>query len=79
MTTFVNTPGNASADNSAVGLVVGLVIAAALTVLFILYGVPALRGAAMPQSQPSNSIDVHLPDVTPTPAPTPAPSTTPTP
>lgn len=42
MTTVINTPGNSNSD-SGFGLVFGIIIAIGLVVLFVIYGLPALR------------------------------------
>ncbi len=43
MTTIINTPPSGENSDSGLSLVVGVVIAIGLIVLFIVYGLPALR------------------------------------
>ena len=68
MATIINTPGT-QADNSGVGVVVGIILAIVVIALFAFYAVPALR---RPVANPnSGTINVQLQ--------TPAPSTGATP
>ena len=45
MTTVINTPGTTQ-ESSGVGLVVGVIVAIVIVALFLMYGLPALRGTA---------------------------------
>ena len=60
MTTIVNTPRSGESD-SGLGLILGIIIAIALVVLFIVYGLPALRNNQAPAEQPGTNINVTLP------------------
>ena len=60
MTTVVNSPGNASGDSAGVGMIIGILLAIVIVILFFVYGLPAMRGSATPQSDNLN-IDVQVP------------------
>ncbi|MEP7162974.1 MAG: hypothetical protein ABI747_04425 [Candidatus Moraniibacteriota bacterium] len=69
MATIINNPpGNqaapASDGGSGMGLIVGIILAVVVVFLFVVYGLPAMRGSATPQSQnsPSGGINVNVPD-----------------
>lgn len=76
MSTIINTPATTEVG-SGLGLIVGLLIVAGATLLFMLYGLPAIRYAANNDAQPTTNIDVTLPAPMPTPAPVPAPTPSP--
>ena len=65
MATIINNPSGTTSEDSSVGMVVGLIIALVLIVLFVMYGLPALRGgSAAPASDApgaSANLNVTLP------------------
>ncbi len=69
MTTIINTPGNRDASDSSLGLIIGIIVAIGLVILFIVYGLPALRRNGTTGSQ--TNISVTAPSVG-----NPAPSST---
>jgi len=63
MTTIINTPGGSNGDSgSGLGLIIGVLVAIGLVVLFVVYGLPALRNNQKPSS---TNINVTIPDVIP--------------
>lgn len=50
MTTIVNTPPRGDSSDSGLGLILGVIIAIGLVVLFIVYGLPAIRQSQTPAS-----------------------------
>lgn len=60
MTTVINTPSTNTDDGSAVAIVFGIIIIAALGVLFYVYALPQLRGTTAPTT---SVIKVELPAV----------------
>ncbi len=72
MTTVINNPGGASGEGSGAGMVLGVIIGIILIGLFVIYGLPAIRGN---KAAEDGSIDVNLnlPTGNPSPSPSPAP------
>ena len=64
MTTIVNTPP--SEVSSVTGLVIGLAVTAVVVVLFVLYGLPAIRTMSEQGTAPT-TINVEIPTPTETP------------
>lgn len=65
MSTIINTPS--SEGDSAMGLIIGLVVAAIVIALFFLYGLPAIRNMPQQQTEPT-TINVEVPAATEIPA-----------
>ncbi|MEO5635097.1 MAG: hypothetical protein ABIS26_00040 [Candidatus Paceibacterota bacterium] len=58
MTTVINNPGQGTSEGSGMGMVVGVILAIILIGLFLVYGLPRLRG----NNAPSNvDVNVQLP------------------
>jgi hypothetical protein len=75
MATIINTPGNSDSSDSGLGIILGVILAIILVALFVIYGIPALRGnnASTPSS---TNINVTTPNPsTPTPSPSPSSDT----
>ena len=53
MTTVINTPGNNNGGDSAIGMIIGALVIAAAVVLFIIYGLPAIRNS---KAEPDTTI-----------------------
>ena len=60
MATIINNPGEGSGDSSAVGIVVGVLLAILIIFLFFRYALPAMRGNPAPQNGGLN-VNVQLP------------------
>lgn len=64
MTTIVNTPAPAPANDSggSMGMIIGFIVVLILGFLFIMYGVPALRQMQLgsPQINIPSKIDVNV-------------------
>ena len=63
MATIINNPsGGEPAGSSGMGMVVGVLIVIALVALFIIFGLPMIRGGAAPAPEnPGVNVDVNLP------------------
>jgi uncharacterized membrane protein len=61
MTTVINTPGSGNnGDNSGLGMIMGILITIVVIVLFLIYGLPAIRSNEAPKDDGLN-INVTLP------------------
>jgi hypothetical protein len=69
MTTIVNTPGNG--DNSGFGFLLGIIIVAVAVILFVVYGLPAIRASKAPADTTNITVQIPTP-VTGTSEPAPA-------
>lgn len=58
MATIINNPGEGG-GGSGLAIVVGVLVALALVGLFIVYGLPALRGGGAPAPE-SGGVDVNV-------------------
>lgn len=66
MNTIINNPPSSSdGSESAVGMVLGIVLVLVLIILFFVYALPALRGNTEPVSDNVN-VNVQLPETQPT-------------
>lgn len=73
MTTIINTPRGNSDEGVGAGFIFGIVFVVAALALFLLYGVPAIRGTEAPQND-TIDVNVELPTPTTNPDPTPTPT-----
>ncbi len=65
MTTVVNNPGGTTDSGSGTGMI-AVVILIILAILFLFYGLPALRGgASAPNTNSGGTTNVNLPDTKP--------------
>lgn len=62
MTTIVNTPAPAVESDGGMGMIVGLIVLAAIVFLFFMYGLPAIRQMQVgtPQINIPSKIDVNI-------------------
>ena len=57
MATIINNPSGEQDTTGGAGLIIGIVVAIILFFIFIVYGIPALRGSTR-----SNSTNINVPD-----------------
>ena len=62
MTTIVNTPAPTSDSGGGMGMIVGLIVLAAVVFIFFVYGLPAIRQMQVgtPQINIPSKIDVNI-------------------
>ena len=62
MTTIVNTPAPSNDSGGGMGMIVGLIVLAAIVFLFFVYGLPAIRQMQVgtPQINIPSKIDVNI-------------------
>ena len=62
MTTIVNTPAPSSDANGGMGMIIGLIVLIVVAYLFIVFGLPAIRGMQVgtPQINIPSKIDVNI-------------------
>ncbi len=62
MTTIVNTPAPSNDSGGGMGMIVGLIVLAAVLFIFFVYGLPAIRQMqpATPQINIPGKIDVNV-------------------
>lgn len=60
MATIVNNPGPSNTDGSGVGMVIGIILAIIVIALFIIYGVPAMRGGNTGPSTPTGGTNANI-------------------
>lgn len=62
MTTIVNTPAPSNEANSGMGMIIGLIALIVVAYLFIVFGLPAIRGMQVgaPQINIPSKIDVNV-------------------
>lgn len=67
MTTIINSPKESNSDTGvALGLIVGVVIAAIGFLLFFIYGIPGMTKTNPDEAQPDKTtIDIQLPAAAP--------------
>lgn len=61
MATIINNPGEAREGSSGVGIVVGVLVAVILVGLFVVFGLPAIRGGTPAPSNGGVDVNVQLP------------------
>lgn len=74
MTTVINNPGNGDGSDSAVGMIVGIIVLLMIVGLFFVYALPAIRGSGAAPQNGAIDVNVKLPsggDTSPDPAPAP--------
>jgi len=62
MTTIVNTPAPSNDSSSGMGMIIGLIVLIVVAYLFIVFGLPAIRGMQVgaPQINIPSKIDVNI-------------------
>jgi len=60
MTTIVNTPVPATETNGGMGMIIGLIVLAAVFFIFFVYGLPAIRNIGSPQINIPSKIDLNI-------------------
>ncbi len=60
MTTIVNTPAPTENSGGGMGMIIGLLVLAAIVFIFFVYGLPAIRQIGSPQINIPNKIDVNV-------------------
>lgn len=60
MTTIVNTPPQNQDSNGGMGVIIGVVALVIFVYIFFVYGLPAIRGAAAPQINVPDKVDVNI-------------------
>ncbi len=60
MTTIVNTPAPAEKSDGGMGMMIGLIVLAAVVLIFFVYGLPAIRQMGSPQINIPSKIDVNI-------------------
>ncbi len=59
MATIVNNPGGSNGESTGVGMVIGIILAIIVVALFVIYGVPAMRGGTAPTT-PTGSTNINV-------------------
>ncbi len=62
MATVINNPGGSDGESTGVGMIIGIILAIVVIALFLIYGIPAMRGGNTnnPPAGGTN-INVNLP------------------
>lgn len=60
MTTIVNNPAPAAETDSGMGMILGLIVLAAVILIFFVYGLPAIRRIGSPQINIPSKIDINV-------------------
>lgn len=60
-TTIVTPSASTQNDTSALGVVIGLILATAVGILFFLYAIPAIQNAGNTDTGESSRIEVNIP------------------
>ncbi len=60
MTTIVNTPAPAAQSDEGMGMIIGLIVLAAVVLIFFVYGLPAIKRISSPQINIPSKIDVNI-------------------
>lgn len=74
MTTVINNPGVGETGDSAVGMIVGVILLLVVVGLFFVYALPAIRGNSAAPRSDTVDVNVKFPagGTSPTPAPKPS-------
>jgi hypothetical protein len=60
MTTIINTPTPTVKSDGGLGMIIGVILIAAVAVLFFVYGLPAIKRLSSPQINIPSKIEVQI-------------------
>ncbi len=63
MATIINNPGsgsNGENNGGGAGMIIGIIVAIVIVALFVIYGLPAMRGTS--NDATPNSTEINVPD-----------------